>query len=138
MTVSERFDRLEYVVKLIAVTERRVQTYRDTLCASSAPFDTERVTHSRNMDAMGEKVSAVVDAERDLSSLKEELAELQTTAMYWIGLLTDPQEIQMMTMRYIEGKQNDVIAMESGVGVRRVQMIIREAKNNIEKSLNFA
>ncbi len=135
MTVAEHFERLEYVAQLIAATERRIQAYRDALGACCSTPGAERVSHTRNTDALCDRVAAVVDAERELAGLKEEMTGLSAMVMRWISLLTDPQEITLMTMRYIEGKPNRDIARERNISNRRVQMVIKDARGHIEQRL---
>ena len=136
MTVTEHFDRMDELIRLIPAYDMRIAAYKDALGCTAPQCDSEQVTCSRSTDAMGCKVAALIDAERERDSLWTELNERTSIAMEWIGLLTNPQEITLLTERYILRAANRDIAAKRSLSLRRVQMVIKTAKEKLSRRLD--
>lgn len=134
MTAKECFQRMDELNILIRTRLHQAESLRASLSITTPSTDGECVSHTRNVHLMEDLVSALIDTEREMDVLVDELVERKNRMIRVINQLSDPMEILLLTERYIEGKNTGAIAQAHNYTRRRVQQIIR---NGIEYSEAF-
>ena len=134
MTAKECFQRMDELNILIRTRLRQTESLRASLSITAPPTDAECVSHTRNVHLMQDLVSALIDAEREMDSLVDELIGWKNVMIGIINQLSDPIDILFLTERYIEGRNTKAIAKTNNYTRRRVQQIIR---NGIEHAEAF-
>lgn len=135
MTVTEIFERMDYLNSVINAKRRLVSALRDSLSIGAPPTDAEHVSHTRNVHAMEGKIAAIVDAERETDALALELADLKDTVGSAINRLTDPREVDYLTRRYLLGSSVRDIARDVNYSRRRVEQILKDGVTHLEALL---
>ena len=138
MTAKEYFHRIDELNDMIPTKMRQIASLRDALGIAVPPTDAEHVSHTRNVHAMEDVVTALVDAEREVNALLDELVDLKNRMVHVIGQLADHKEVTLLTERYIAGKAIVAIATESGYSRRRVEQLIKRATEHVDVILERA
>ena len=135
MTAKECVQRMDDLNMMINAKTRQAASLRDSLSIGAPPPDAERVSHTRNVHVMADKLAAVVDVERETDALVDELVDLKSWMIDAINQLPDPKGVTLLTERYIDGKSTDAIAEEKHYSRRRIQQLLREGTEQLDMIL---
>ncbi len=135
MTTKELCARINMLNFRIDAKLRHIETLRDLLTVGSPPMDADHVSRTRDVSSMADRVAKVVDAEKEVDEMVDELDGLKKLLIATIGQLEDPVEMLFITERYLEGKGTDVIANEHRYTRRRIQQIIRAGREKLDAML---
>ena len=143
MTAKECVQRMDDLNMMIDAKTRQAASLRDSLSIGAPPPDAERVSHTRNVHVMADRLAAVVDVERETDALIDELVDLKNFMITAINQLPDSKEAMFLTERFIEGKSTEKIAKEKHYTRRWVQQIVKVGTEHLDAFLentspNFA
>ena len=112
MTAREYLDSIADAGKTIRGLKAKIEKMRESLTSISVPMDKEQVTHTKNVSAMSDQISRIVDLEREMQQEAERLSQMRLEALYYINQL-DEIHSSILTMRYFERKSIKQIMEET-------------------------
>lgn len=135
MTAKEYFDRMDELNRQIRLKLQRASFLRETLKNVTPVMESEQVSHTRNMHLMTDKISAIVDTEREADALVDELVDVKNYLITYINQLTEAQESLFLKERYYDEKSTKQIAQTHSLSRRRVQQILENAIEHLDELL---
>ena len=133
MNIRQKLDRIEELNVEIPLWIKRIAAIRQALTSAVAPgMDVERVSHTRNVTVMQDSVAEVVDLEKTVDGLVDELVDLKNSVIPAINGLEDPREGLFVTERYLNGKSAAAVARENDYSPRHVHRVINSAIDHMD------
>lgn len=136
MTAKERFERIDMLNAMIRVKMAYVARLRDALTISSPPTDAEYISRTRNVGSLADRIAMVVDAEREIDEMIDEMVDLKKQVEAALMLLDKPKHVSIMAAHFIEGKKPEEIAEEQHYTRRWVEKIIAESLAKMDEMLS--
>ena len=87
----------------IEIKQRQLKDLQDRLTCITAPMDKELVSHTRNVGAMADTVSLIIDLEHELEEQTVEYIRRKREAYQLLEQIT-PEKSVYLIEHYIEGK----------------------------------
>ena len=135
MTKAIKF--LEYILSLnkkIDTKRYQLEKLHDRLTSLSVPTDKEQVSHTRNLDIMGETIALIIQLEKQLDMETKELVAMQIRAEVYFDLLL-PENSLILRERYSYGTPIEEMAKNRGLSDRQVYRLIHKAADELEPYL---
>ena len=129
MTVIEYLSRPEMIRREIARKTMRVETLRRYAERLTAPMREVRVRSTPDPARMQAFLSEAADEEKAIAGLQLELDRVLDETAFYLSFLPQPQIMQIMEFRYLEGMDWGEIALQTGYYLSSVYRIHRQALN---------
>lgn len=129
----ERIRKCDTQIDNLTVVKQRV---RDRATAITSRISRDRAPGAGTGDKVGRAAVEVADLEREIDQAVSRYARQIRTAVRLIGKLDNPDHIKLLTMRYIEYKSFDHIALEMKRSVQGIFYMHGRALEALEQIMN--
>ena len=119
----------------IQMKTRQVQHLRDTLTNTTSPMDRELVTHTKNVDVMGNTVAMIIDTEAEIKLLESMKDERRKEILSLLDQL-NPKNASILSYVYVERVPTKELCQELFLSRRQVQRRLKEALKAFQTVLN--
>ena len=115
---------------------RQIQSLRDSLTSIYVSTDSERVSHTPNVDLMADTVATIIRIENEIDKQTSELFDKKQRI---IGLLDrlKAESANVLSGYYIEGKSTKELSNSLFMTRRQVQRKINKAIEEFQTVLNY-
>ena len=119
----------------IQMKTRQVQHMRDTLTNTTSPMDRELVTHTKNVDVMGNTVAMIIDTEAEIKLLESMKDERRKEILSLLDQL-NPKNASILSYVYVERVPTKELCQELFLSRRQVQRRLKDALKAFQTVLN--
>ena len=105
---------------------QRLHSLRERLTSITVATDKEVVSHTKNVDVMGETIATIADLETDIDCQMKAMIKAKAEAEKLLDQI-DPTSSKVLTERFIEGKTLNEVGKSVFLTQRHVQRKIKEA-----------
>ena len=119
----------------IQMKTRQVQHLRDTLTNTTSPMDRELVTHTKNVDVMGNTVAMIIDTEAEIKLLESMKDERRKEILSLLDQL-NPKNASILSYVYVERVPTKELCQELFLSRRQVQRRLKDALKAFQTVLN--
>ena len=119
----------------IQMKTRQVQHLRDTLTNTTSPMDRELVTHTKNVDVMGNTVAMIIDTEAEIKLLESMKDERRKEILSLLDQL-NPKNASILSYVYVERVPTKELCQELFLSRRQVQRRLKDALIAFQTVLN--
>ena len=119
----------------IQMKTRQVQHLRDTLTNTTPPMDRELVTHTKNVDVMGNTVAMIIDTEAEIKLLESMKDERRKEILSLLDQL-NPKNASILSYVYVERVPTKELCQELFLSRRQVQRRLKDALKAFQTVLN--
>lgn len=102
-------------------------------CSVNISDSGERVKTSGDKDRLGNAVAKIVDLEKEIDSMVDSFVSKRKRIIEQIDNISDDDEYNVLSMRYVGGKTFDEIAKATNWSIRKVFSIHGKALQDFEK-----
>ena len=119
----------------IQMKTKRMQELHDRLTSITAPLDQERVSHTTNVDVMGNTVALIEDMRKEIDQQMHELFLAKAQANRLFDQL-HPENARILTSYYLEHQTTLDIARMMFITRRHAQRRLKEALAELQSILD--
>ena len=135
MKSKEYLNRIRYSDRLISSKFRQIKNLEDMATKITMDLSTERVQSSGGDDKISSLVANIVDLQNEITRDIKKLINLKRDVVHKINSLPDASHRMVLTLRYLEFKQWEQIAVEMEYSYQWVHRIHGRALQEFEKLL---
>lgn len=139
MTVKEYLQQIYIIHRKVNRLNEQCEQLRSDLYSIGSPsgkMDADKVQTSLSGDTMLRLIAKVDKAERNLQREKERLIDTQTEIISQINRMTNENQKDVLSKRYIEFSRWEQIAVDMNITVRHVYRIHGAALQAFKKMYN--
>lgn len=135
MNACEFLNSVRVLDSRIRMKMNQVASLRDSLTSPASPFGQEKVSGSKNVGAMGNSVALIIDIDKDIERLREELAMRQKEILYLLDQIK-PEYAGVLFSYYIEGKSTKEIGTSRFLSRRQIQRLLKAGTVQFQSALD--
>ena len=115
---------------------RQIQSLRDSLTSIYVSTDSERVSHTPNVDLMADTVATIIRIENEIDKQTSELFDKKQRTICLLDRLK-AESANVLSGYYIEGKSTKELSNSLFMTRRQVQRKINKAIEEFQTVLNY-
>ena len=119
----------------LQMRRQQLQTMKDRLLCITPAMDQELVSHTRNVNAMGDSVAMILDLEKEIDQETKEFMLVKLKALSLMNLIA-PEHIAILIERFLEAKTFPEIGKTLYVTERQAQRRLKKAVTEYQRVLN--
>ena len=113
----------------------RMNSLRERLTSLHVPIDQEHVTHSKNVDIMGDTIALIRDMEQEIDQQTHELYLLKKKAYHLLDQI-QPESARILSVCYLECMSTSDLAKMLFVTQRQAQRKVKAALAELQSVLD--
>lgn len=132
MNARKYLESIRDVSERIKINQERVQRLHESLTSLSAPMDKEQVSHTKNVDVMGQTIARIIDLEHEIDEETKGFYETRNQAEIYINMIT-PFYGRLLIARYIKGMEMEAISKEYKLAVSTTFRYFNSGVNELQE-----